>query len=97
MSVEVYIEDMIIRAINFKQNVLLREEKELKKISFDFKVSSEDYHDVTTLLYKQNFLVKVPEKSLEFPATIHHYFTSITDLYIKGNVGNFSLELIETK
>ncbi|WP_210469297.1 DUF3219 family protein [Sporosarcina sp. 6E9] len=69
--------------------------KKFRKISFNFKVTSEEYHDITTLLYQMNFHVKVPEKELEFPATIHSYSTSITNLYKENQVGDFKLDLIE--
>ena len=69
--------------------------KKLRIIGFNFKVTSEEYHDITTLLYQLNFQVKIPEKELEFPATIHSYSTSITNLYKENQVGDFKLELIE--
>jgi Protein of unknown function (DUF3219) len=69
--------------------------KKHKKIAFDFKVSSKDYHDITTLLYKNGFVVKVPSENLEFNASIHTYSTSLTNLYEEGAVGDFQLELVE--
>jgi len=70
-------------------------QKEKLKVSFVFEVTSEDYHDVTTLLYKNDFMVKVPDEDLEFPAVITNYSTSITNLYEQGAVGTFKVELIE--
>ncbi|AZV41875.1 DUF3219 family protein [Peribacillus asahii] len=64
-------------------------------ISVTFDVTSEDYHDVTTLLYKRAFDVKIPERNREFKGTIQQYSTSITNLYEKGNVGEFKLCLLE--
>ncbi|WP_405099557.1 DUF3219 family protein [Oceanobacillus sp. FSL H7-0719] len=95
MSIEIQIDHVILSATNFSQHAVLRDEEELRRISFDFNVDSDAYHEITTLLYKNDFLVKVPEKELEFPAVIHNYSTSITNLYVEGNVGEFSLELIE--
>jgi hypothetical protein len=69
----------------------------LVKISVQFKVSSEEYHDITTLLYNCTFNVKVPERELSFKASIHQYSTSFTNLYIKGQVGEFTLSLREVK
>ena len=69
--------------------------KNLRLIRFNFKVTSKEYHQITTLLYKMNFKVEIPEKNLEFPATIHSYSTSITNLYKENNVGDFKLALIE--
>ncbi|MFB3167076.1 DUF3219 family protein [Neobacillus sp. 179-C4.2 HS] len=75
------------------------EEKEgdLHKISVEFNVTSEDYHDITTLLYKGTFDVKVPDRDLSFRASIQQYSTSFTNLYIKGQVGEFKLQLLEVK
>ncbi|MFP7298105.1 DUF3219 family protein [Neobacillus niacini] len=81
-------------------NVYKYEEKTengLQKISVQFKVTSEEYHDITTLLYKGTFDVKVPERDLSFRAKIYQYSTSFTNLYIKGQVGDFMLVLLEVK
>ncbi|RLL42152.1 DUF3219 family protein [Oceanobacillus piezotolerans] len=67
------------------------------KIGFKFNVNSENYHDVTTLLYKNDFVVEIPEDKVVFSAVIGNYTTSITNLYKENNVGKFSLELIEKK
>ncbi|MET3683289.1 hypothetical protein ABID56_001384 [Alkalibacillus flavidus] len=64
-------------------------------LSFDFKVTHEDYHDVTVLLYDNDFRVEFPDESLDFQATIYRYYTSFTNLYVEGNVGDFHVELIE--
>ena len=69
--------------------------KELRKIGFDFEVTSEEYHAITTLLYGMNFQVNIPARNIEFPATIHNYSTSITNLYEENQVGDFKLTLIE--
>lgn len=68
----------------------------LHKISFVFQVKSEDYHRITTLLYENNFDVMVPERNLEFRATISNYTTSFTNLYKENQVGEFILELVES-
>ncbi|WP_409305683.1 DUF3219 family protein [Peribacillus sp. SCS-155] len=65
------------------------------RISFDFRVTSEEYHDITTLLYRMNFLVRVPDRKLEFNGTIHQYYTSVTDLYKENQVGDFHLVIDE--
>jgi len=64
-------------------------------ISFTFEVKSEDYHDVTTLLYEGKFLVELPEKDEKFTGTIQEYSTSVTNLYESGNVGVFKLSLLK--
>lgn len=76
-----------------------QEEREKGKIivTIEFKVTSEDYHAITTLLYKGSFFVEVPEKNLEFHGKIKEYSTSITNLYEKDQVGNFFVVLEEEK
>lgn len=69
--------------------------EERRLIILDFKVTHEEYHDVTTLLYENNFDVKVPNEDIEFQATIQNYWTSFTNLYKEGAVGDFHVELIE--
>lgn len=86
---------ILINNFPLEVNNLQRETSERIKISFDFIVTHEDYHNVTTLLYENDFIVKVPEENLEFPATISNYSTSITNLYEEGAEGEFKLELIE--
>jgi hypothetical protein len=70
-------------------------EPEPKKISISFQVTHKDYHDVTTLLYENDFIVEVPTENLKFPAQIHSYSTSVTNLYKENAVGDFKLELQE--
>jgi hypothetical protein len=95
MSEKVIINGLTIDALNLREETVKTDGNNLKKVSFDFKVTTEDYHDVTTLLYKNDFIVKIPGKQLEFPAVIHNYSTSITNLYEAEAVGDFKLELIE--
>lgn len=65
------------------------------RVTVEFKVNSEQYHDVTTKLYAGQFFIKVPEKNLAFHGRIKEYSTSITNLYEKGQEGNFHLVLEE--
>lgn len=60
-----------------------------------FQVTHADYHDVTTLLYKNDFLVDIPAQGIKMRAIIQNYSTSIDDLYKGGATGTFYLELIE--
>lgn len=92
---DIYVNDLKIEAMNVKESTIERKGKKHLVLHFDFKVKSEDSHRVTTEFYKNDFLVRVPEKNLEFPAVIHNYLTSITDLYVEGAVADFKLELIE--
>lgn len=90
MNRKVWINNYPIEARNIKIETEAR-----KKISFEFTVTHEDYHDITTLLYKNDFMIKVPDDGLEFPATISNYSTSVTNLYKEGAEGEFKLELAE--
>ncbi|WP_096199801.1 DUF3219 family protein [Bacillus sp. FJAT-45350] len=69
----------------------------LHKIDVEFKVTSEEYHEITTLLYQGMFDVNVPEKELSFRGSIQQYFTSVTNLYEEGQVGTFTVSLLEEK
>src|SRR5690625_6565564 len=57
-----------------------------RKVYLEFLVEHKDYHDITTLLYKNDFTVNIPEIALQFEATITNYSTSITNLYEEGAV-----------
>lgn len=65
-------------------------------IGFDFQVTHDSYHDVTVLLYENNFHVEIPSQELAFQTEIHNYAAPFTNLYEEGAVGVFHLELIET-
>ncbi|WP_102028416.1 DUF3219 family protein [Salirhabdus sp. Marseille-P4669] len=66
-----------------------------KFLTLHFKVTHENYHDITTLLYKNDFIVKIPKKDIAFQANIANYSTSITNLYEEGNIGDYKLVLKE--
>ncbi|WP_079509047.1 DUF3219 family protein [Mesobacillus jeotgali] len=68
----------------------------LQHVSVEFPVTSERYHDVTTLLYKGEFEVNIPGYPA-FQGKIVHYSTSVTNLYESGQIGQFKLELSEVK
>lgn len=68
-----------------------------RNIVVDFNVTSEDYHDIATLLYEGTFNVQVPEKNLEFKGSIQNYYTSITNLYKEGEVADYHLRLQEVQ
>jgi hypothetical protein len=90
---EIILNDITINVYNYEEKT----ENGLHKMSVEFKVTSEEYHDITTLLYKGTFDVKVPERNLSFRAKIYQYSTSFTNLYIKGQIGDFKLVLLEVK
>lgn len=97
METIVWINDTEIHALNFKEEVSNKpnSEQPIRKVSFDFKVTSEEYHDIAVLLYEMNFQIRVPAQNLEFDASISNYSTSITDLYKPGQVADYYLELVE--
>lgn len=97
METPIWINDTQIHALNFKEELIddTNSNRKKRKISFDFKVTSEEYHDIAVLLYKMNFQVRIPAQELEFDASISNYSTSITDLYQPGQVADYHLELIE--
>ncbi|MFA1820982.1 DUF3219 family protein [Virgibacillus oceani] len=90
MNKKIWINNYPIEARNFK-----REATDGKKVSFEFTVTHEDYHDVTTLLYENDFIVNVPDDGLEFRAIISNYATSVTNLYKEEEEGVFRLKLVE--
>ena len=90
MTQKIFINDFPIEAT--KLDII---ESNPYKVAIEFIVTHAAYHDVTTLLYKNDFLVEIPEESIKFTATISNYSTSITNLYEKGAEGEFYLELTE--
>ncbi|MFT4414287.1 DUF3219 family protein [Fredinandcohnia humi] len=89
----IILDDTTINVSNYHEVM----ENGLHKITVDFKVTSEEYHGVTTLLYRGIFDLQVPERGISCKVTIKEYFTSITNLYEVGQVGNFTLTLLEVK
>jgi len=88
---EVWLNDKEFVVRHFQE----KEEQEKRYITFEFDVTSEAYHDVTTLLYKNKFYVRIPAKKESFVAVIHTYFTSVTNLYKENKIGTFTLTLAE--
>jgi hypothetical protein len=88
---EILLNDRNIKVDRYEQEIV----NGLHKITIDFKVTSEEYHDVAVLLYEGTFEVRIPKKDLSFRGTIQQYSTSITNLYEKGQVGDYHLSLME--
>ncbi|HZH59942.1 MAG TPA: DUF3219 family protein [Metabacillus sp.] len=88
---EIIINDTPISLTKYEEKTI----NNLLEISVEFPVTSEEYHAITTLLYKNNFHVKVPEKDLAFPGVIKQYYTSLTNLYKENQLSRFSLQIIE--
>lgn len=93
MVKEIILNNTLIKVHSFEE----RKVNNSTEISVGFEVTSEAYHDIATLLYQGTFDVKVPERALSFRGTIKQYSTSITNLYEKGQVGDYSLTLFEVK
>lgn len=88
---EIIIDDTILPITDYK---MVNKAGKLQ-VSVKFNVSSDQYHDMTTLLYKDNFSMKVPQKNLIFEAKITKYATSITNLYKKDQIGIFKVTFTE--
>lgn len=93
MVKEIYLNDRLLQLEHYQEETV----DGLHKIYIDFKVTSEEYHEVAVLLYEGSFDIKVPERELAFRGTIHHYSTSVTDLYKEGQVADYKLILVEVK
>lgn len=91
MVTEIMLDETIISITNYEEKKV----NDLIQLSVDFLVTSEDYHAITTLLYKNKFDVRVPERNLSFHGVINQYSTSLTNLYKKNQVSQFSLQIIE--
>ncbi|MGG4263870.1 DUF3219 family protein [Peribacillus simplex] len=93
---EVILNDVPLHVTDFlAENVKDSEGREVRKVSFNFKVTNSEYHDITTLLYQMVFDLKIPQSNEEFRAEIFNYATSVTNLYEENAVGDFSLVLLE--
>ncbi|MEH7415380.1 DUF3219 family protein [Neobacillus drentensis] len=89
---ELILNDTVIKLDHYEEEKI----NNIYRITVTFKVTSADYHDITTLLYKGTFNVKIPERKLAFRGAIQQYSTSLTNLYEKDQVGVFKLSLLET-
>ncbi|MFL0506187.1 DUF3219 family protein [Ureibacillus sp. 179-F W5.1 NHS] len=90
---KIMLNERVIHIDNYKEET----NSGLHKIFIEFKVTSEEYHDIAVLLYEGTFDVKVPEQNLAFRGTIKQYSTSITNLYKEGEVGIYKLTLVEVR
>lgn len=90
---DIFLDGRKIKAHTYEQH----EENGKRNIDVKFYVNSEEYHEVTTLLYRGSFQVEVPQHNLNFHGKIQEYSTSITNLYEENQLGDFSLVLIEVR
>jgi hypothetical protein len=93
MVKEIILNNTSIKVHRYEQ----RKVNDIHEILVGFEVTSEEYHDIATLLYEGTFDVSVPEKALSFRGTIGQYSTSLANLYEKGQVGDYSLTLLQVK
>lgn len=91
MVTEIILDNRLIKVNHYEEEKV----NGLHQISIVFNVKSEEYHDIATLLYKASFEVTVPDSILFFRGKINKYSTSITNLYEKGQIGEFRLSLLE--
>lgn len=67
-------------------------------VYIEFDVTSEDYHNLASHLYKEEFLVRLPgNNNEEFKARIVNYSTSLDNLYEEDQVGEYRITLKEEK
>ncbi|MCJ1784897.1 MULTISPECIES: DUF3219 family protein [Mammaliicoccus] len=69
----------------------------LYKVTIEFNVTSEAYHDIAVLLYRGRFDVEVPDKDKKFKGEIYNYSTSLTNLYEDNQVAVYRLVLKEMR
>ena len=67
----------------------------LYKVTIEFNVTSEAYHDIAVLLYRGRFDVEIPAKDKKFKGEIFNYSTSLTNLYEDNQVAVYRLVLKE--
>lgn len=86
---------IVLDNITLDVKELKRDEEEgTVRIAFD--VASEDYHNLSEHLYKEEFLVRLPgNNNEEFRAKIINYSTSLDNLYEEDNVGEYRITLKE--
>ncbi|MDZ5782463.1 DUF3219 family protein [Marinococcus luteus] len=81
----------------FHEEALLRNdrtEEGKRLVEFTFQVTHEEYHDVTVLLYENDFNVQVGAAE-PFRAEILQYSTDTVNLYEPGSRSLYTLALIE--
>jgi len=93
MVKEIILNNTLIKVNSYEQRTV----NHLHEISVGFEVTSKEYHEITTLLYQGTFDIKVPERDLSFRGTIKQYSTSIANLYEEGQIGDYSLTMLEVK
>ena len=91
MVENIYLDEMKIPLTFFEDETV----DGLYKVTIEFNVTSEAYHDIAVLLYRGHFNVEVPAKDKKFKGEIFNYSTSLTNLYEDNQVAVYRLVLIE--
>ncbi|WP_458122494.1 DUF3219 family protein [Paenibacillus sp. Z6-24] len=99
-SVLIQLGDLEIHGLHYEEKQFVDASKpdsaELRLITFDFVITgSQEYHDVTILLYNPTVDVRVPDRQLQFQAAVHNYFTSVPKFEKDTDTVDVHLELIE--
>lgn len=93
MVYEIALNNRLIKVDSFRDEKINGK----RTITVEFKVSSKEYHEITTLLYKGTFQLDIPEQNNSFKVSIVEYSTSITNLYKEGQIGEFTISLQEVE
>jgi len=89
----IYLDEMKIPLTFFEDETV----DGLYKVTIEFNVTSEAYHDIAVLLYRGRFDVEVPDKDKKFKGEIYNYSTSLTNLYEDNQVAVYRLVLKEIR
>ncbi|MBF9299234.1 MULTISPECIES: DUF3219 family protein [Mammaliicoccus] len=93
MVENIYLDEMKIPLTFFEDETV----DGLYKVTIEFNVTSEAYHDIAVLLYRGRFDVEVPDKDKKFKGEIYNYSTSLTNLYEDNQVAVYRLVLKEIR
>ncbi|MDL0112573.1 DUF3219 family protein [Mammaliicoccus sciuri] len=93
MVENIYLDEMKIPLTFFEDETV----DGLYKVTIEFNVTSEAYHDIAVLLYRGRFDVEVPDKDKKFKDEIYNYSTSLTNLYEDNQVAVYRLVLKEIR
>ncbi|EZX22272.1 DUF3219 family protein [Mammaliicoccus sciuri] len=93
MVENIYLDEMKIPLTFFEDETV----DGLYKVTIEFNVTSEAYHDIAVLLYRARFDVEVPDKDKKFKGEIYNYSTSLTNLYQDNQVAVYRLVIKEIR
>ncbi|OWA37656.1 hypothetical protein B9G55_06285 [Saccharibacillus sp. O16] len=96
-NTDIWLDDRRFQTTGLREFAVVEGAGSRRAFTFDFKVTHEEYHEVATLLYKGEFQLRIPSLNVDLPTKIHNYSTSLDNLYEKGAVGDYHLELVESR